>query len=76
MSVKMFCYFVMKPDGSIAPLPDGDDWKKFSCLPLFQTQRFAEAKKPFGVNCWLDEIELEEALQFVLDGHVRTLRIF
>ena len=73
--IVFYCYFVMTQDGKAMPLRDGDDWKKFSCLPVYETQELANNHRPFQIPCWCDEITLKEVLTFVLDGHVRLIKI-
>lgn len=76
MKSKYFCFFEMRPNGEVRPVSEGDTWSKEGCLPLFEVEAKAKEMAPQLAQCWLDEIELKEALDFVAAGHADGLRIY
>lgn len=70
-----YTYFTMQSDGSIVPLSEGDSWRKFNFLPIYETLTLAQARPPSENGAFCDEISLEEALGRVVTGKVRAIKI-
>lgn len=70
-----YTYFIMQADGSIVPLSEGDSWRKFNFLPIYETLTIAQSRPPSEKGAFCDEISLEEALGRVVTGKVRAIKI-